>query len=182
MANTFTQRQKKLPKAIRKEDWEKLIKVIPAKDRKALVAFLLAYGSGMRVSEVVRCAPEHIRENKSIFIPESKYGIERVVPLPKGWRKDFIKVLPIAKSMDEKGVANAVRLMQFRFTKYKKKSGINPTLTFHSLRHGFATRLLENGVPINQVSLALGHADISTTSIYTRASATDLLAAYEEKF
>ena len=54
--------------------------------------------------------------------------------------------------------------------------------TFHSLRHGWATRMLENGTPINIVSLGLGHANIATTSIYLKASPQDLLKSYEEKF
>ena len=166
-------RVKKLPKAVRPEDWEKLVKVIPPKDKIALIGFLLAYGSGMRISEVMRCRPEHIRENKSIFIPESKYGVERTVPIPKGWRESFNKFLPLPRT---------IRSMQNRFRKYCTKANLNPKYTFHSLRHGFATRALEVGIPINQVSLALGHADLKTTSIYTRAAPEDLLKSYEEKF
>jgi len=165
-------KSRKLPKSVRPEEWDELIKRIPTKEKKVVVAFLLAYGSGMRVSEVGRCKPEHIRVN-SIFIPESKYGVERVVPLPKGWRKNMINYLPIGVS---------VRTLQRWFEKYSDKAKLNPLYSFHSLRHGFATRLLERGVPINQVSLALGHANISTTAIYLKASPSDLLKSYEEKF
>lgn len=164
---------KRLPKAVRPEEWDRLVKVIPTKHKKAVVAFLLAYGSGMRVSEVIRCRPGHIRDDRAIFIPESKGGVERVVPLPKGWRKSFTKFLPL-NTTD--------RTLQRWFVKYRDKAKLNPKYTFHSLRHGFATRLLEKGTPINQVSLALGHTDISTTSIYTKASPSDLLKSYEENF
>ena len=178
----FSARQKKLPKSVRPEEWELLIKKITSKDKIALVGFLLAYGSGMRVSEVVKCRRENIRPNKSIFIPESKYGVERVVPLPKGWRESFLKVIPFSNHEDKKSVAAAIRKLQRRFDKYKKKAGINPKYTFHSLRHGFATRAVESGMPLNQISLALGHADVKTTSIYIRASPVDLLKSYQEKF
>ncbi len=164
--------QKKLPKSVRPEDWEKLVKVIPRKDKIAIIAFMLAYGSGMRVSEVARCRKEHIRKN-SIFIPESKYGVERVVPLPKGWRKNFEKHLPLKRT---------IRTFQRKFTQYKKKARLNPKYTFHSLRHGFATRALEKGIPLNQIQLALGHSDIKTTGIYLKASPSDLLKSYEEKW
>lgn len=164
---------KKLPKAVRKEEWEKLIKTIPSKDRSSIVAFLLAYGSGMRISEVLRCKVEHFREDGSLFIPESKYGVERIVPQPKGWRAIFFHELPIKIG---------ARALQKRFKKYKEKAGLNPQYSFHSLRHGFATRLIESGVPINQVQLALGHSNVSTTSIYTKASPTDLLKSYQERF
>lgn len=165
-------KSRKLPKSVRKDEWEKLVKVITKKDKTALVSFLLAYGSSMRISEVLRCDPKHFRSD-SIFIPESKYGVERVVPIPKGWRKIFLELLPLQCS---------ARTLQRKFKAYAKKADLNPLYTFHSLRHGFATRALESGIPINQVQIALGHANIATTSIYTKAAPQDLLKSYEEKF
>jgi len=164
---------KKIPKSIRPEEWILLIKQVPKKDKIAIISFLLAYGSGMRISEVKRCSKDHIKQNNSIYIPQSKYGVERVVPLPKGWKKTFESLLPIKES---------IRTLQRKFKKYAKQAGLNPKYTFHSLRHGFATRALEQGIPINQVQLALGHSNISTTSIYTKANPTDLLKSYEDKF
>lgn len=163
---------RKLPKAVRPEEWDKLVSVIK-NDKIALVGFLLAYGSGMRISEVLRCRKEHFQSDGMIFVPESKYGVERKVPIPKGWRDDFFKFLPIGKT---------ARTMDRKFKLYSQKAGLNPLYTFHSLRHGFATRLLESGVPISHVQLALGHSDISTTGIYIKASPKDLLKEYKEKF
>jgi len=166
-------KQRKLPKCVRPEEFIKLIKVIPKKDIVSRIGFLLAYGSGMRVSEVLRCSPEHFNRESTIFIPESKYGVERVVPTPKGWKPEFLKHLPLKRS---------IRMMQYFFKRYKEKANLNPAYTFHSLRHGFATRSLESGVPINQVSLLMGHANISTTSIYTKANPTDAIKSYEDLF
>lgn len=166
-------KSRKLPKSIRPEEWDRLIKQIPSKDKISLIAFLLAYGSGMRISEVKRCRKEHFESNGMIFIPESKYGVERRVPIPKGWREPFFKYLPLKKS---------IRTLQRKFKFYAEKAELNPKYTFHSLRHGFATRLLEGGAPISYVQLALGHSDISTTGIYTKASPSDLLKYYQEKF
>jgi integrase/recombinase XerD len=166
-------RSRKLPKSVRPEEWDLLVSKIPSKDKIPLISFLLSYGAGMRISEVKRCKQEHFQSDGMIFIPESKYGVERKVPIPKGWRKEFFKYLPINKS---------IRTIQRKFEKYKKLAGLNILYTFHSLRHGFATRLLEKGTPINLVSLALGHADISTTGIYVKASPTDLLKSYQENF
>lgn len=164
---------KKLPKAIRPEEWGQLIKFIPNKDKISKIAFLLAYGSGMRISEVMRCKREHFRGDNSIFVPESKYGVERIVPRPKGFRAEFLNLLPLRKS---------IRTIQRRFEKYRDKAKLNPQYTFHSLRHGWAIRSLENGMPINQVQLGLGHSNIATTNIYTKASPQDLLKSYEDKF
>lgn len=169
----MSRKSKKLPKSVRPEEWDKLVKVIPPKDKMATVAFLLAYGAGMRISEVKRCRKEHFQSDGMIFVPESKYGVERKVPIPKGWRETFFKELPIKKS---------IRTIQRKYRIYNDKAGLNPLYTFHSLRHGFATRLLESGTPINLVSLALGHSDISTTGIYLKGSPQDLLKHYQDGF
>jgi integrase/recombinase XerD len=174
MSQKITKQRKtrKLPKSVRPEEWEKLVEVIK-KDKVALVGFLLAYGSGMRVSEVVKCKKEDFQSDGSILITDSKYGVDRKVPIPKGWREEFFKILPIKKT---------IRTLERKFKVYSKKAYLNPLYTFHSLRHGFATRLLESGTPISQVQLALGHSDISTTGIYIKASPQDLLKSYQENF
>jgi site-specific recombinase XerD len=61
-------------------------------------------------------------------------------------------------------------------------AGIKKSVHPHTLRHSFATNLLERGMPINQVSLLLGHASIGTTNVYTRANPIDALNKYEEIF
>lgn len=171
---------RRLPKAVRPEEWERLVKVIPKKDKIALISFLLAYGSGLRISEIVGSrnnkeiqplTKESFRGN-GIFI-HGKYNVQRTVPIPKGWRKSFEDLLPIKRT---------ARTLEKKFKKYASLANLNHKYTFHSLRHGFATRAVESGIPINQVSLALGHSDISTTSIYTKASPQDLLKSYEEKW
>lgn len=166
-------KSRKIPKCIRPEEFILLIKAIPKEDVKPRIAFLLAYSSGMRVSEVLRCTPEHFRPGSIIYIPPSKYGIERIVPLPKGWKKEFLKYLPIKAS---------IRSLQRWFTKYRDKIHLPKYYTFHSLRHGFATRCLESGVPMNQVQVLLGHSNLSTTSIYTKANPTDAIKSFEDLF
>jgi integrase len=164
--------QRKIPKCIRPEEFKLLIESTPRKDIIARISFLLAYASGMRVSEVLRCSKEHLRDN-SIFIPESKYGVERIVPLPKGWKKEFEMELQLKTT---------ARTLERKFKKYSRLANLPQHYTFHSLRHGFATRLLESGVPINQVQMLLGHSNIQTTSIYLKANPTDALKSYEDLF
>lgn len=165
-------RNRKIPKAVRPEEFVSMIKIVPKKDFLARISFLLAYGAGMRISEVLRCSKEHFRET-SIFIPESKYGVERIVPIPKGWKDEFLKYLPL-NTTD--------RTLERKFKKYAVNSNLAKHYTFHSLRHGFATRLLENGVPINQVQVLLGHSNVSTTSVYVKANPVDALKSYEDLF
>jgi len=172
-------KSRKLPKCIRADEWPKLYEVVPAKEKSVRIAFVLAYESGLRLSEVLRFSVDHFTRN-SIFVPESKYGVERFVPIPKdwkkldeGWKDKLSKQVPLKVSG---------RTLQRKFRKYAKLAGLNSLYTFHSLRHGFAVRCLENGMPLNQIQIFLGHANISTTSIYVRANPKDAIKSYEDFF
>lgn len=161
---------KKLPKAITEEEFVKLMKCVPKKDKEAKVAFYLSYHSGLRVSEVVKLKPEDIQKDH-IKVWEAKGGRDRTVPRPKIWTQENHKVLPIKKS---------IRSLQRNFGIARDKAGLPSNYSFHSLRHGFAIRSVENGVPLNQVQALLGHSNISTTSVYTRARPMDALKSYKE--
>ena len=161
-----------LPKGLTPEEFVRLIKVIPKKDKIAKTSFLLAYASGLRIGEVLRLQKENIRGN-SISIWQSKGGVDRTVPLPKGWKSWMIDEIPINRGE---------RSLQRKFKKYAKKADLPENYVFHSLRHGFALRLIEAGVPLNQVQLAMGHSSLSVTTVYTKARPTDLLKSYEELF
>jgi len=166
---------KKLPVEVSEEEFTKLLSVTKKMHHK--VAFLLAWGSGMRVSEVLNVKPNDIDiQKKRIRINQGKGGKDRIVPIPKGFKRKHIDMLPL-----EMGA----RALQRAFLRACERSGIvktKPTIHFHSLRHGFATRLLESGAPINQVQLLMGHSNLSTTSVYTKANPVDALKSYEEYF
>ena len=163
---------KKLPKSVTPEEFPLLIKATRRKDKEAKIGFLLAYGSGLRLSEVLAVKPENIID-KRIEVLDGKGGKDRIVPLPKGWKDWMTSMLPITKSG---------RSLERNFKSAAKKSKLNPLYTFHSLRHGFATRLVENNVPISHVQSLMGHSNLATTSIYTRARPVDALKSYEDLF
>ena len=161
-----------LPKGLTPEEFARLIKATPSEDKIARVAFLLAYASGLRIGEVLRLEKENIRGNM-ISIWQSKGKVDRSVPLPKGWRSWMLDYVPCQRGE---------RTLERKFTKYAKIAKLPKNYVFHSLRHGFALRLIEAGVPINQVQLALGHSSLSVTNVYTKARPNDLLKSYEDLF
>ena len=73
-------------------------------------------------------------------------------------------------------------LLERKFRKYSKKANLPQHYVFHSLRHGFATRLVEVGVPLNQVQLLMGHSSLSVTNVSTKARPQDALKNYWELF
>jgi len=164
---------KRLPVGLNTEEFKRLIKNTKKEHHK--LAFLLGFGAGLRVSEVVKLQQRHIQTDR-ILIEQGKGSKDRVVPIPKGFKHKHLKMLPI--DVTPRALQKAFRVCCERAGLLKEK----PSLHFHSLRHGFATKMIEAGVPINQVKIALGHSSISTTGIYLRANPKDMLQSYEELF
>ena len=186
-------KSKKLATYLTPEEFDKLIGATKQYHHK--IAFLLAYGSGLRISEIVggvRPTGDQIpplERNKvdlivrSIFIQDAKGGKQRVVPLPKGWKVKMMDYLPLTKTYSN--VLSARRSIQKAFHDAAKRAGLleaKPTLHIHSLRHSFGTRLVNQGVPLNQVQMLMGHSNLATTSVYTHANPMDALKSYEDKF
>ena len=136
----------------------------------------IAYWSGLRISEVVKLKIKDIDFAQNfIHIKNAK------------WMKDRITILPI-KIKDELTVlcknrylnsyvffsgmwwCLSTRSLQSVFQRAMKVSKIRKEATFYSLRHSFATHLLENGTDIRYVQALLGHANIRTTQIYTQVT------------
>jgi len=137
------------------------------------LAFILGLSSGLRVSEIVKLKKEDFDINgKRIFIRDAKGGKDRVVPLPKGFPEKYLKQVPLQCG---------VRALQIAFKSALKRAKIEKSnLHFHSLRHTFAVRAMERGIPLNQIQVLLGHSNIQTTSIYLRINPQDALSTYEE--
>ncbi len=166
---------KKLPVAINEEEFTELIKHTKKEHHK--LAFLLGFGSGLRVSEVVNLDPrEVILNEKKIFVRQGKGRKDRVVPVPKGFKTKHLDTLPIKCG---------VRALQYAFRQSAKLSGLlekKPTSHFHSLRHGFASQCVKRGMPIHDVRTLMGHTNISTTNVYLEMNPTEALKKYEELF
>lgn len=168
-------RVKKLPVAISEEEFTQLIKHTKAKHHK--LAFLLGYGSGLRVSEVVNLQPRNVNlAQRIILVEQGKGSKDRTVPLPKGFREEHLKLLPMK---------SGIRSLQLGFKKSARLAGlleIKPSLHFHSLRHGFATNSVNKGIPIHHVRTLMGHSNISTTNVYLEMNPKEAMRSYEELF
>jgi integrase/recombinase XerD len=163
-------RKRKLPSYINIDEFFKIVNKTNKETHK--LAFILGFAAGMRIGEIVKLTREDIDfERKRIFIRQGKGGKDRVVPLPKGFPKRYLKTIPLKIG---------IRTLQIAFKRALSKTDINKTnLHFHSLRHSFAIRCMEKGIPLNQIQILLGHESIATTSIYLRINPQDALNSYE---
>lgn len=164
-----------LPKVISEEKIIAGITNIDNLKHKALIA--TAYSAGLRVSEVVNLRISDVNSDRmQIFIAKAKGKKDRVVTLSsftlKILREYYKKYKPKHWLFEgqQSGERYSSRSAQEIFKSACKKIGIPAAMTFHSLRHSFATHLLENGTDIKYIQEILGHNDINTTLRYTHVS------------
>lgn len=170
-----TRNPKKLPVEVTEEEFTKLLEV--TRQKKHRLAFLLAWGSGLRISEVINLKEEDFDfEEKQLRVNQGKGKKDRIVPIPKGFKEEHLEYIPFDFS---------VRNLQKMFKLYAEKSGITikkPNVTFHSLRHGFASQCLRKGINLKSLQMMLGHSDISTTGVYLHLCPKEILNEYQDKF
>jgi integrase/recombinase XerD len=136
----------------------------------------LSYGMGLRVSEIIGLKVKDIDSKAMrVLIDRAKGKKDRYVNLPESILKQlrlyFTEYKPkIYLFEGQYGGQYSARTAQQVFKNALLKSGINKNASFHSLRHSFATHLLENGTDIRFIQELLGHNDIKTTLLYTHVS------------
>lgn len=174
----FSKRRKKLPVVLSKSEIKDVINIIKNPKHKLLIS--LAYGAGLRVSEVVKLKLKDLYfEEGLIKITNPKGGKDRFTLLPQKleWSlQNFTENLELNDYIfpSSRGGRLSERTAQKIFICTLKKSNVKKEATFHSLRHSFATHLLENGTDIRYIQKLLGHQNIRTTQIYTQV-ATSML-------
>lgn len=137
----------------------------------------LAYGSGLRSGEILKLKVHDIDwERNQIWIRSGKGNKDRVVMMAESTRRILIeygkKYQPkywLFEGKKHGSPYSAASLTQI-FKRAKQNAGIIPRYTLHSLRHSFATHLLDSGTDIRLIQELLGHSDIKTTLIYTHVS------------
>lgn len=181
-----------LPKFLNQSDIEKLLSApdvsqeIGLRDRAILE---LMYACGLRVSEAVDLKLNDIEIDSGILTCTGKGNKMRKVPVGKSaveWLKNYLVVRRRKENIEVNNLfvnsfGNPInRQTIFNFVKeYAEKCGLED-VSPHTLRHSFATHLIQNSADVRSVQQMLGHADISTTQIYTHITDTHLRKTYEK--
>jgi integrase/recombinase XerD len=178
-------RARPLPKNLTEADVEKLLAApdvdtaLGLRDRAMLE---ILYASGLRVSELISMKTAQLSHDMGVVRILGKGSKERLVPVGEealSWIRRYVAqsrgVLLEARTSDALFVtARAAPMTRQAFwqliKRYALQAGIATTLSPHTLRHAFATHLLNHGADLRVVQMLLGHADISTTQIYTHVA------------
>jgi integrase/recombinase XerD len=152
----------------------------------------LMYASGLRVSELVLLKTVEVGMNEGVLRITGKGSKTRLVPFgeeARSWIERYLKqARPAilngqgddALFVTARGGAMTRQMFWTLIKKYARKADINAPLSPHTLRHAFATHLLNHGADLRVVQLLLGHADISTTQIYTHVARERLKKLHAE--
>ncbi|KRM12103.1 site-specific tyrosine recombinase XerD [Paucilactobacillus suebicus] len=184
-----------LPQVLTTSEINKLLKApdvskkLGVRDRAILEVM---YATGLRVSELVNLTLDELHLDMELIQPLGKGDKERIIPigevaidwlkryintvrvrLLKGQSSDYVFLNAHGRQLTRQGIWKNLKL-------YVHKAGIEKNVTPHTLRHSFATHILENGADLRVVQELLGHADISTTQIYTHVSQKRLTEVYRK--
>lgn len=185
---------RRLPKAITVADVEKLLAapeastLLGCRDRAMLETL---YSTGIRVSELVGINMNDIDEPGQALIVSGKGRRERIVPLGthalralSDWiatrRRNGHELLsedPLF--INRHGTRISTRSVRRKVSKYLEQARLDPDISPHTLRHSFATHLLDNGADLRAVQELLGHRSLSTTQIYTHLTTQRIRDAYD---
>lgn len=184
-----------LPKALTVGEVDRLLDFAEAQDplpiRNAAMLYFL-YGTGLRVSELVRLPVAGVNVTAGYVRVLGKGSKERLVPFGDVVRERLGHYLASSRALLLKGrnspflfVTNrGTAMTRLRFWQIIQelclRQGITKAISPHSLRHSFATHLVENGADLRSVQMMLGHADIATTQIYTHVDGSRLRAAHKK--
>jgi integrase/recombinase XerD len=185
----------RLPKTLSSTDVETLLRqpdpatLIGLRDKAMLE---LLYATGLRVSELIGLRPADINLERGFLIVLGKGAKERAVPMGETAVLHLREYLAQARarllgsnssdhlfiSSKHRGITRQMFWERVKY--YSRKAGISQKVSPHTLRHSFATHLLDNGADLRSVQAMLGHADITTTQIYTHVSRERLKSIHEK--
>jgi len=182
-----------LPKTLTEQDVELLLQApdvntpLGMRDRTMLEVL---YASGLRVSELVGLSVAQVSLDMGVVRVMGKGSKERLVPLGEealDWVRRYLaeartallnNKISSAMFVTARGGGMTRQMFWYLIKRHAKHGGLNKPLSPHTLRHAFATHLLNHGADLRVVQLLLGHADISTTQIYTHVARERLKALH----
>ena len=187
---------KALPRHLSIEEVDRLLEqpdVSTARGLRDRALIELLYATGLRVSELISLRPADVNLEASFLTCTGKGDKQRVVPMgdeAAAWVQRYLREgrpALLGKRSSTRLFVNArgggLGLTRVGFWKilkaYGRSAGVTATLSPHVLRHSFATHLLERGADLRAIQMMLGHADLSTTQIYTHVLQQRMRAVYD---
>jgi len=168
-------RNKPIPEVLTQKEIKRLINATNNIKHKLIIKLL--YGCGLRVSEVVNLKkPDFLFDEDLIHIKMSKGKKDRFVKIPEVLKEELTSYTKLNKNnrdlffISSRGGKLTTATIQKIIKNSAKKAGIKKSISPHTLRHSFATHLLENGTDLRIIQKLLGHSDIKTTQIYLKVS------------
>jgi integrase/recombinase XerD len=192
---SFAAQTRKLPHTLSSDDVRRLLSqpdgsaTLGARDQAMLE---LLYASGLRVSELISLKTQQVNLQSNYLTVKGKGAKVRAVPFGRWAREKLAAYLTDVRPRLLKGKSSAYLFTNRRgqiltrqgfwklIRRYALTAGIEKRVTPHTLRHSFATHLLEGGADLRSVQTMLGHADISTTQIYTHVDGARLKAVHQK--
>ena len=174
-----------LPKTLTEDEVDSLLQApntdepLGHRDRAMLE---LLYATGLRVSELINLRQSQVNFNQGVLRIIGKGDRERLIPLgeeSQHWLKEFLEGPRMEILLERqteflfptrRGNSMTRQAFWHIIKRYAKKAGVEKKMSPHSLRHAFATHLLNHGADLRVVQLLLGHSDLSTTQIYTHVA------------
>lgn len=174
---TLPKKEKRLPEVLTKEEVRKLIDSTDTQKSRLMVSFL--YSTGLRVSELVNLKVSDLNlKEKTGWVRKGKGSKDRLFVLSENLCEE-LEIYLNTKAKDYKYIFSkekplTTRNIQKIIQGTRKRAEIKKRVTPHTLRHSFATHLLEQGVDIRIIQAMLGHSSLSTTQVYTHISSEQL--------
>ncbi|MBD3314050.1 tyrosine-type recombinase/integrase [Candidatus Woesearchaeota archaeon] len=169
-------REKKLPVILSRQEIEKMI--LSTNNLNHRVMIQTAYSAGLRLSEIINLRWGDVDFGRNIIhVKRAKGKKDRIVMLSPKVKKGLKSLGKENEGIifrSNRGTGYTPRSIQVIIKGAARNAGINKKVTPHTLRHSFATHLLERGIDIRYIRDLLGHSDMHTTLIYTRISSKDI--------
>lgn len=177
----YSKTPKRLPEFLSKEEIKKLLNAISNWKHRLMIEFI--YGSGLRVSELINMEIKDLELDKNYgYVRNGKGGRDRLITLPNivvEKIKNLIEIENLSKEdylfKSNRGKKYNIRSLQKIVLNASKKANLKKNVHPHTLRHSFATHLVEKGYDIINVQSLLGHKSPETTLIYTHIASPNLI-------